>query len=660
MMATISTLAVNLIARTSVFERGMRRSRGSMKRFKAETVSTTTRLASFAKGLLVSGGAVFAIKTFTEAASRAQETMNLFNTVFAENATETAKWADSFATNIGRSKTEVREWAATLQDTFVPLGFARDRAAELSKSLVELAVDVGSFKNTATDLEVIDAFTSAIVGNHRAVRRFGIVLTEGSIKMEALRSGINKSFSDLTELEKVQLRYNLILKGTSDAQGDAIKTASNYANRVKKLKGQLVDLKEQIGNDLIPTMTNFVSITSSKVIPVLRFLSSALGRHILTIAKVATQAFLLTKAFKAVAIAIGWVKLALKKANIEYGIMIAQRIILMALKGPAAWAATAAAIAVAAAAVVGINIGLKETVANMAKIGDEAVVMAKNVTTSTPDIKISGLDRAGLAAERLNVLKQISTEQSRIAFWGDKWGEDITGNEKRLKELEVRLRAIGRESKKLAQAEDLKKGLEIDAKSLGDLDKFIANIDKQIKVIELGSLEAQFDDFLIMAENLETLEFAPLFVQGIRDAESAMNRLIEVSEEKRRQEEIKNKQESAFKDLAAEANALKESLKGPEEKLNDIRERYAEMLAMSLITSDQFDKGLAKARESLSSGTQDPGFGRFSEIRSEFIDVAALNGRDRQTEQQEANQLSKEQIRILRQIANDNRVRPVS
>ena len=123
-MATISTLAVNLIARTSVFERGMRRGRKSMKRFRTEAVSTSSRLASFAKGLLVSGGAVYAIKSFTEAASRAQETMNLFNTVFAENSVETAKWANDFATNVGRSKTEVKEWAATLQDTFVPLGFA--------------------------------------------------------------------------------------------------------------------------------------------------------------------------------------------------------------------------------------------------------------------------------------------------------------------------------------------------------------------------------------------------------------------------------------------------------------------------------------------------------------------------------------------------------
>ena len=130
-MATISTLAVNLIARTSVFEKGMKRSRKSMGRFKKSAAGTAINVAAVTAAVTAAG---FAIRSFTNAASRAQETMNLFNTVFAENSDATAKWANDFAKNVGRSKTEVKEWAATLQDTFVPLGFARDRAAERNHS----------------------------------------------------------------------------------------------------------------------------------------------------------------------------------------------------------------------------------------------------------------------------------------------------------------------------------------------------------------------------------------------------------------------------------------------------------------------------------------------------------------------------------------------
>ena len=102
---------------------------------------------------------------------------------------------------------------AQLQDTFVPLGFARDKSAELSKALAQLATDVGSFNNVATP-DVANAFTSAIVGNHEAVRRFGIVLTEASVKQEAYRMGIAETDSELNSQQKVLARVSILLSST--------------------------------------------------------------------------------------------------------------------------------------------------------------------------------------------------------------------------------------------------------------------------------------------------------------------------------------------------------------------------------------------------------------------------------------------------------------
>lgn len=258
-MATISTLAVNLIARTSVFEKRMKQSRRSMGRFQSQTKNTIRTVARFTAGFLAAGGAIFAIKSLTRAASDAQETMSMFDVVFRDNAAFAAKWGDAFAESVGRSRIEVKKWMAGLQDTFVPLGFARDRAMELSQSLVTLAVDVGSFKNAMSDTEVIDSITSALVGNHEAVRKYGVIITEAALKQEALITGIKKNFNNLTNLEKVQLRYNLIMKGTVDAQGDAIRTASGYANQVKRLEGNVADLKVVLGKQLLPVMTAVVT-----------------------------------------------------------------------------------------------------------------------------------------------------------------------------------------------------------------------------------------------------------------------------------------------------------------------------------------------------------------------------------------------------------------
>lgn len=186
----------------------------------------------------------------------AEEIQSKFNVVFGELKTQSNDWAESFAGSVGRAKSDVKSWMAGLQDTFVPLGFARDKAADLSKSLVELGVDVASFSNAA-DEEVIQAFTSAIVGNHDAVRRFGIVISENSLKLEAEAKGIKKKYDQLTELEKAQLRYNIILKSTTDAQGDAIRTSDSLANQEKRQAGELKNLQERMGKDMVPVMIEF-------------------------------------------------------------------------------------------------------------------------------------------------------------------------------------------------------------------------------------------------------------------------------------------------------------------------------------------------------------------------------------------------------------------
>ena len=87
-------------------------------------------------------------------ASAAEETQAKFDTVFKELAGSANHWAEDFGDSVGRATQDVQSWMAGLQDTFVPLGIARDEAAELSKSLVTLAVDVASFNNTA-DADVI-------------------------------------------------------------------------------------------------------------------------------------------------------------------------------------------------------------------------------------------------------------------------------------------------------------------------------------------------------------------------------------------------------------------------------------------------------------------------------------------------------------------------
>lgn len=214
------------------------------------------------------GGGVYALQRgfigMIRSASDAQETLSKFNVVFRDQAPSAARWADDFGNKVGRSTQDVQKWMASLQDLFVPLGFARDKAFELSKSLTELAVDVASFNNQA-DADTIRDFTSALVGNHEAVRKYGIIITEASLKQEALAKGITKNYAELTNLEKVSLRMGIIQRSSTDAQGDAIRTADSYANQVKRLSANWTEFQTNLGQVVIPTLEKLIALMNKAV-----------------------------------------------------------------------------------------------------------------------------------------------------------------------------------------------------------------------------------------------------------------------------------------------------------------------------------------------------------------------------------------------------------
>lgn len=191
------------------------------------------------------------------AASDVEEMDSRFRVVFGDLADQAEEWATSLARDVNRSRFELMGFMASLQDLFVPLGFTRDRAFQLSRELTALAIDVASFNNEA-DATVIRAFQSALVGNTETVRRYGIVITEASLEQEILNSGMRSHRSEITELDKVQARFNLIVAASGDAIGDAARTSESFANQMRGLQATVRDVQVEMGQDLLPAANALV------------------------------------------------------------------------------------------------------------------------------------------------------------------------------------------------------------------------------------------------------------------------------------------------------------------------------------------------------------------------------------------------------------------
>ncbi|MCR9200432.1 MAG: hypothetical protein NXI04_17490 [Planctomycetaceae bacterium] len=191
-----------------------------------------------------------------KAASDLEETMNKFNVVFGENAEAVKQWGDNFAKEVGRSKRQIADFLAGTQDLFIPIGFDASEAEQYSKQLTQLAVDVASFNNKA-DADVLRDFHAALTGGGETVKKYGVILNVATTNQELLAQGIDPKSA--TNQQKVFARMQVLLKGTTAAQGDAIRSSGSYANQMKRLAGVTEDAAGAIGNILLPVITPVVS-----------------------------------------------------------------------------------------------------------------------------------------------------------------------------------------------------------------------------------------------------------------------------------------------------------------------------------------------------------------------------------------------------------------
>jgi predicted nucleic acid-binding Zn-ribbon protein len=211
----------------------------------------TAATAAGAAAAAIGFAAIRAGQSFLDAASRLEDTKAKFAVVFRGVEDDAEQMASVMAEQLGYGEGSIMGMMATLQDTLVPMGFARDEAMEFSGALTSLAADLTSFNPGIKDAEqAVGMLQSVLVGMHRSALNFGVVINEDKIAAEALALGLGDVNGELTEQEKVMVRVSLLMKGTADAQGDAINTAESYKNTMRALNEAITDVREELGTKL--------------------------------------------------------------------------------------------------------------------------------------------------------------------------------------------------------------------------------------------------------------------------------------------------------------------------------------------------------------------------------------------------------------------------
>lgn len=192
------------------------------------------------------------------------ETLNLFNVTMGDGTKEAKKYAESVSKLIGIDPSEWMQNQGVFKNLVSGFGVAEEASNTMSQNLTQLSYDMASFFNT--DVETaFDKLSSAMSGQVKGLREFGIDTTVASLQEYALAKGIDASVRSMTQAEKSMLRYNYIMEKSIIMQGDMARTLVTPSNALRILSAQFTQLKRALGNIISVVVTKFIPYVQAMV-----------------------------------------------------------------------------------------------------------------------------------------------------------------------------------------------------------------------------------------------------------------------------------------------------------------------------------------------------------------------------------------------------------
>lgn len=211
-----------------------------------------------------------AVMYFVDASSQYIEDMNLFNASMGEYAQSAAEYAAQVQAVMG---IDMGEWSRN-QGVFMTLmtgmGETTKRASVMSQQLTQLGYDIASFYNISVD-DAMLKLQSGIAGELEPLRRLGWDLSNARMQIEATNLGIEKNVQEMTQAEKVGLRYYIIMNQVTQVHGDMARTIASPANQLRVLAMQASMAARAVGNVLIPVINAILpyAIAAAKAVQIL-------------------------------------------------------------------------------------------------------------------------------------------------------------------------------------------------------------------------------------------------------------------------------------------------------------------------------------------------------------------------------------------------------
>ena len=122
--------------------------------------------------------------------------------------------------------------------------------ADMSINITKLTADMASLFNQDYD-DVAADMQAIYTGMTRPLRKYGLDLTQATLKEWALANGLDADIEKMSQAEKTMLRYQYVMSRAAGAMGDFQKTQDTWANSLRTVKQLLQEIARTVGEALI-------------------------------------------------------------------------------------------------------------------------------------------------------------------------------------------------------------------------------------------------------------------------------------------------------------------------------------------------------------------------------------------------------------------------
>lgn len=181
--------------------------------------------------------------------------------------------SESGMKNLGLNLQEITQYASQLASITNSLGQTGEVTTAISKSMTMLAGDMSSLFNVDFST-VANNLQSGLIGQSRALYKYGIDITNATLQTYAYRYGIEKAVSEMSQAEKQQLRFLAILDQSRVSWGDLANTINTPNNMIRQFTNNVKEAGMVLGQLFIPVLQKVLPVINGVVIAIKRLLVS--------------------------------------------------------------------------------------------------------------------------------------------------------------------------------------------------------------------------------------------------------------------------------------------------------------------------------------------------------------------------------------------------